>query len=194
MKTILLVVITLMTFCSYSQETTQSYSDRNSIHIGVLPLMYFNSVAVGFGIKKQKFEHVFELNSYLVPDMGARFALGLHYNWNSYLKKDKFYIPFWIGINRVNVDNNYEDGGPNYDKMNIRIGSGIGRSFRLNDRHHIRVELGIGAALHLENKSSWDNESPFPFKLALSKFSISESYPIIPALRFKIRYDLRLGK
>lgn len=185
-----------MTFCTYAQEKTQTYSNRKSIHIAILPALYFNSVAVGFGIKKQKVEHVFELNSYLVlvPDMGARFAIGLHYNWNSYLKKDKFYIPVWVGINRVNVDNNYEDGGPYYDKMNIRIGSGIGRSFRLNDRHHIRIELGIGGALHFENKSSYDNESPFPFKLALTEFTISEVYPIIPALRFKIRYDLRVGK
>lgn len=195
MKAILILALTLPAVAGYSQNESPTYGDRKSIQFSALPGILYNSVAFGVGYKKQTIENVFEANSYYLNPYGSdRFAIGFHYNRNYYLKNDRTYIPVWTGISRVNVNNNFEDGGPYYDKMNLKIGSGIGRVFKINDVHQLRVELGIGAALHFENQSSWDNESPFPFKLALADFTLSENYPVIPALRFKVRYDLRLRK
>ena len=192
MKTALLFTLTIIASYCYSQEKTQSYSDRSSIQLAVLPALHYNSAALGFGIKRQNVENVVELNSYYILSP-ERFAIGVHYNRNYYLRNDKTFIPLWAGINRVNVDNNYEDGGPYYDKMNFRIGCGIGRNLKINAIHQVKIELGIGLALRLQNRNSWDNESAFPFKFAISEFTISEKYPVIPAVRLKIRYDLRLG-
>lgn len=188
MKILVLFGILSFGITCFSQEEVQEYSSENSIQFLVFPGLIYNSVALGIGIKKQKIEHTLELYSQYIPIGAERFVVGTYYNQNYYLKNDRTFIPLWTGINRVNVDNNYEDGGPYFDKMNIMIGSGIGTNLTKKKSHKFRVELGVGAAVHLENRNSYDNESSFPFKLAISKFTLSENYPIIPSFRLKIRY------
>ncbi len=195
MKTLTLFVLSVLVTIGYSQENqTPKYTNEKSIQFAAFPGLYYNSIALGIGIKKQKLENTLEFNSSYLPFGSERFAIGVHYNRNYYLKNDKTFIPVWTGINRVNLDNNFEDGGPYYDKMNIKIGSGIGTNINLKNSDKIRFELGIGAALQMENLNGYDNASPFPFKLALNEFTISERYPVIPSFRIKIRYVLTLNK
>src|SRR5688572_28673495 len=104
MRTFLALTLALIVSCGYSQEHTPSHVNRNSIQVGVFPAMYFNNLSLGFGIKRQRIEHVFEASSYLMLSPG-RFAISTHYNCNYYLKKDKTFIPFWAGVSRINVDN-----------------------------------------------------------------------------------------
>ncbi|NOQ73776.1 MAG: hypothetical protein GQ574_17345 [Crocinitomix sp.] len=188
----LLLFVSFLTSTSYTQENEPSYSSEHTFQFAILPAFYINAATIAFGIKKENIEHVIEISSSYIPLGAERFAIGAYYNRNHYLKNDKTYIPFWLGVNRVNVDNNYEDGGPYYDKMNYSIGSGIGQNLLLKNSHKIKFEFGAGAALHMENRNSYDNESAFPFKMALNRFTISETYPVIPFFRFKIRYLLPL--
>ena len=165
-------------------------SIERSFQFATLPALYYNSIALAYGLKKQKFENTFEINCFYVPVGFERFTIGMHYNLNYYLKNNKTFIPFWTGINRVNLNNNFEDSGPFYNRMNIRIGSGFGKNINIKNKNKIRVELGIGAAIHMENLINYDNLSAFPFKLELNKFTVSKTNPIIPSFRIKIRYLL----
>jgi hypothetical protein len=194
MKTLIVITFSFLLSVGYSQENTLKYSNEKSVHFAVFPGVLYNSIALGVGIKKEKVENVLEFNSYYIPVGAERFAIGLHYNRNYYLKNGQTFIPIWTGINRVNLDNNYEDGGPYYDKMNIKFGSGLGTNLKLKNSDKIRFEFGIGAALHLENINSYDNESAFPFKFALNKFTISDRHPVVPTFRVKIRYIFSLKK
>ncbi|MFT5820684.1 MAG: hypothetical protein ACI8ZM_001929 [Crocinitomix sp.] len=189
----LILIISTFSWTSLAQENQSSFSSEHTIELAFLPCLYFNAVSIGYGIKKEKIEHVVEISSSYIPIGAERFAIGVYYNRNHYLKNDKTFVPFWLGVNRVNVDNNYEDGGPYYDKMNYSIGSGIGQNIELKNSPKIKFEFGAGIALHMDNRNSYDNESAFPFKMALNKFTISETYPIIPFLRFKIRYMLPIN-
>ena len=191
----------LLIFFSFSQQligqTVRSKSlasneKMRSIQIAFFPIVQYNSIALGYGVKKKRIEHVGELSSYFAPLGGnQRFVIGLHFNRNYYLKKNVIYIPVWTGIRRINKNNNFEDGGPYYDLMDIRLGSGIGVDIKIKAKHAFRFELGVGAGLRFENTNSYDNESPFPFRLALREFTLIKDLPVLPTGRFKIRYALR---
>lgn len=195
MKTVLLFLAFSLTVAdSYAQEGI-AYANRASIQFAVCPALVYNSVALGFGVKNERIEHVFEVNGILIPLLGGRLAMGIHYNRNLYLKNDKTFIPFWAGIKKVNMgDHNYEDGGPFYDKLFLRIGSGIGTNLILKKDHHIRLELGVGAAVAFEDKASYRYPVGFFFRPGVSEFKLMEGMPVLPAVRAKIRFDLGWGR
>lgn len=193
-KLIILVTFVFISTNANSQVSAPKYSTEKNIQFYMLPGVFYNSGAVALGFKNEKIEHTVELYSNYKVFLSRWFMLGVFYNRNFYLKNDRTFIPIWGGINRMNVNNNYEDGGPYYDRMFIMAGTGIGRNFVFKNSHKLRFEVGIAASLYMENRSSYDNESPFPFRPALNKFTLVEGQPVIPWPQFKMRYVIPYKK
>jgi hypothetical protein len=194
------IVVLLVIFISFLGKAQSFESDSarlalatKSFELMAVPLYYFNGLGIGFGILNKGNEHVLDLNANYLPTGAEQFLLGIHYNYNRYISttKEHFspYIPIWTGLVRRNVDNNYEDGGPYFDRLMIRLGSGFGSSFLIKEKHRFRAELGLGLRLNFEDFSSYDNESAFPFHLNLKRFELSEDELITPAFRLRIRYQ-----
>ncbi|MEO9532948.1 MAG: hypothetical protein ABJG68_15450 [Crocinitomicaceae bacterium] len=191
---ILFISISFRSFAqSFESDSARMAQTTKSFEIMAIPALYYNGLGFGFGILKKGNEHVIDLNANYLPFGNEQFSIGLHYNFNRYVQTYKSgflpYVPFWTGVVRRNVDNNYEDGGPYYDRMMFRLGSGFGASVLAKEKHYLRLELGVGASLNFEDYGSYDNESAFPFKLNLRKFELSNDQIITPALRLRVRYQ-----
>lgn len=190
----------ILFFLTYTVKAQKFESDSArlaqptfSFDVMICPLLYYNGIALGAGILNKGNEHVLDANANYLPIGAEQFSIGLHYNYNRYIitSKENFlpYIPFWIGAVRRNVDNNYEDGGPYYDRLILRVGSGFGASFLFKSKHYLRAEFGAGLGLNHEDLQSYDNESAFPFRMNLSRFGVSNDQPITPAFRLRLRYQ-----
>jgi hypothetical protein len=186
MKLLLLIVFLFLSFIGFSQHEPDS---ERIIQFSIVPAFYYNTATLGYGVKKQNKENIIEVHStFILPAAVRMFSVGVTYNRNYYLKNSNTYIPLWSDLQRINVNNNFEDGGPKYDKFNFSLGSGIGTHFNVFKVHKFRFELGLGAVFRSENKSSFKNESALPMYLGLDKFTIAESYLVLPTFRMKFRY------
>lgn len=178
---------------NFENDSIRLAQPTKSLEIMATPLLFYNGIGIGFGILNKGNEHVLDINSIYMPLGPELFSVGLHYNYNRYINSNKPnflpYIPCWLGAIRRNVDNNYEDGGPYYDKLIARIGSGFGASFLMKEKHYMRAEFGVGVAVNFEGFESYDNESAFPFKLNLARFESSNELFISPAFRLRLRYQ-----
>lgn len=195
MKVFVTIVCLLLCHVGFAQNTTESSKSEKSLQFSIFPtLIFYNSCSLAYGIKKGQKENVFEAHSQFVfPAFARMFSIGISYNRNYYLKTSNTYIPIWAGLGRINVNNNYEDGGPNHDKFNFSLGTGIGTYMPLWKKHKLRFEFGLGAVFRSENQSSYQNETALPMYLGLHKFTIAETNPVLPTIRLKFRYVIPLN-
>ena len=159
----------------------------------MFPGLIYNHASIGYTLKtSERIEHNFEIGSYFLYMSGGVTNMRIYYNRN-YLKKPKnniqTYIPFWGGVTKTNLlDENFEDGGPNYDYANMKLGSGYGMKILNNGKDWFRVEIGAGGALYFIDKRQ--HPSFFDF----NNFEVAYNYPILPQFRLNLKYIIPLSK
>lgn len=148
--------------------------------------------SLGLGITSgERNEHVVSVNHLLLLYINA---LGVRYNFNHTFSSGKtlsFYVPFWVGLKRVNQPIDEGDTGDLSDYAFLSAGSGIGMKVRLWKRHFVKVELGTGAAVVAEASNYENGHRFYPYYTNLSAFSLSKTSPVIPSLRLNIRYAIK---
>ena len=102
-----------------------------------------------------------------------------------------WHLPIWIGTKFVNRNVGFEEGYfPHY--MWIAGGAGLGIHYGGNDQWTFRTEIGIGPGFNFTDTNP-SEPILYPWAVA-ADFKLSDSWPVLPFIRFRQVIQLNMGR